>query len=66
MFFLICFMWPFNVDMEGGRCFISSTVSLGQVVKWPLLMAWIKVFLTGLKRDAWYHLAISGLLLASR
>ena len=45
MFFLICFMWPFNVDMEGGRCFISYTVRLVQVVKWPFLMAWSKVLL---------------------
>ena len=39
-FFLIYFMWPFAVDMEGGWCFMSSTVRLGQVVKWPFLMAW--------------------------
>ena len=66
MFFLICFMWTFTMDMEGGRCFISYTVRLGQVVKWPFLMAWSKVFLTGLNRAAWYHLASSGLLLAAR
>ena len=66
MFFLICFMWPFEVNMEGGMCFMSSTVRLVQVVKWPFLMAWSKVLFNGLKRDAWYHLARSGLLLASR
>ena len=33
IFFLICFMWSFVVDMEGVRCFMSSTVRLGQVAK---------------------------------
>ena len=31
--FLICFMWPFVISMEGVRCFMSSTVRLVQVVK---------------------------------
>ena len=26
---LICFMWPFVVAMEGGKCFMSSTFRLG-------------------------------------
>ena len=38
MFFLICFMWIFAVAMERGRCFMSSTVRLSQVVKWPFLI----------------------------
>ena len=66
MFFLIYFMLNCEVTMEGGMCFMSSTVRLDQVVKWPFLMAWSKVLFNGLKRDAWYHLAISGLLLSSR
>ena len=66
MFFLICFMWNFAVAMEGGRCFMSSTVRLGQVVKWPFLMAWSKVLFTGINRAAWYHLDSSGLLLDTR
>ena len=66
MFFLICFMCTFEVAMEGGRCFMSSTGSLGQVVKWLFLMAWSKVFFTGIKRAAWYHLDSSGLLLSAR
>ena len=66
MFFLICFMWYFAVAMEGVSCFISSTVGLGQVVKWPFLVAWSKVFFTGIKRAVWYHLDIYGLFLASR
>ena len=45
---------------------MSSTVRLVQVVKWQLLMAWSKVFFTGLKRDAGYQLARSGLLLDVR
>ena len=45
---------------------MSSTVRLGQVLKWHLLMAWSKVFFTGLKRAPWYHLASSGLLPADR
>ena len=66
MFFLICFMWHFAVAMEGGGCFISSTVKLLQVVKWVFLMDWSKVILTRLNRAAWYHLASSGLITAAR
>ena len=66
MFFLVCSMWTFAVAMEGGNCFMSSTVRLVQVVKCPLSMAWSKVLFTWLKRDAWYNLASSGLLLAAR
>ena len=66
MFFLICFMWPFAVAMEGYRCVISSTVKLGQVVKCMFLMAWSKVFLTRLKMAAWCHLDRSDLLIAVR
>ena len=46
MLFLACFMCPFDVDMNGGSCFMSSTVMLGQVVKWLFLMSWINVFFT--------------------
>ena len=53
MFFLICFMWPFVADMEGGGCFMCYTVRLGQVVKLPFLMVLSKVFFTGLNRPAW-------------
>ena len=59
-------MWPFSVATEGGRCFISSTVRLGQVVQGPFLMAWRKIFLTGINRAVWYHLDSSGLILAAR
>ena len=45
---------------------MSSTVSLDQVVKWPFLMAWGKLFLTGIKRPGWYHLDRSNLLLDAR
>ena len=48
------------------KVLISSTFRLGQVVKWPFLMALSKVFLTKLNWDAWHHLASSGSLLASR
>ena len=51
---------------EGGRWFIISNFRLGQVVKWPLLMAWIKVLLTGLNRATWYYLASYVLLLVDR
>ena len=66
MFFLIYFIWNFAVAMEGVRCFMISTGILGQVVKWLFLVAWSKVFFTGLKRSVCYHLARSGLLLAAR
>ena len=66
IFFLICFMWPFEVAMEGYMCFINSTVRLGRVVKWLFLMAWSKVLFTGLNRATWYHLASSGLIIAAR
>ena len=29
-------------------------------------MAWSKIFLTGMKRAEWYHLASSGLLISAR
>ena len=45
---------------------MSSNVRLGQVVKWPFLMDWGMVFFTGIKRDAWYHLDSSGLILDAR
>ena len=66
MLFLICFMWNFAVAIEVGRRFMSSTVRLDQVVKWPFLMAWCKVFFNGINRAAWYYLDRSGLLLAVR
>ena len=44
MFFLICFMCPFEVAMEGGRCFMSSTVRLGQVVNWPFLVLGVRFY----------------------
>ena len=66
MFSLICFMWNFEVTMEGYMCFLGSTVRLGQVVKWLLLMTCSKVFFTGIKRAAWYHLDSSGFLIAAR
>ena len=43
-----------------------STVRLVQVVKWLFLMAWSKIFFTGIKRAAWYHLANSRLIISSR
>ena len=45
---------------------MSSTVMLGQVVKWPFLMAWSQFLFTGISRAMYYNLVISGLLLASR
>ena len=52
--------------MEGRMCFMSYTVRLGQVLKWPFLMAWSKVFFSGLNRAMWYHLYSSVLLIVSR
>ena len=66
MFFLIYFIWPFAVAMEGGRFLLSSTDRLVQVVKWTFLTDWSKIFLTGMKRSVWYHLARSGLIIISR
>ena len=45
---------------------MSYAGRLGQVVKWPFLMAWSKDFFTGIKRVAWYHLDISAFVLAAR
>ena len=59
-------MCPFSVAMEGVGFFIGSTVRLGHVDKWPLFMAWSKVFRTRLNRVAWYHRASSGLVLYAR
>ena len=59
-------MCPFAVSMEGYGCFISSSVRLGQVVKWSFLMDWSEVLLTGLKRATWYHLYSSVLLISAR
>ena len=59
-------MCTFAVVMEEDRCFMRSTVRLVHVVKWTFLMDWSKVFLTGLKSIAWYHLARSSLLLGAR
>ena len=66
MFFLIFFMCPFSVAMEGGSCFTRSDIMFGQVVKWTFLVAWSKVLLTRMKSVACYHLARSGFLLAAR
>ena len=66
MFLSICVMCPFPVVTEFGRCFIGSNVRLGHVDKWPLFMAWSKVFRTRLNRVAWYHRASSGLVLYAR
>ena len=65
-FFLIYFMRTFAVEVEGGKCLMSSIVRLVKVVKWPFLTSWSKVLFTRLKRDEWYHLARSLLLLADR
>ena len=53
MFFRICFMCPFAADMEGGTCFVRSTVRLVHVLKWHFLMAGNKVFCTGMNSVAW-------------
>ena len=34
------FVCNFSVDMDVGRCFIRSTIRLGNVEKWSLLMAY--------------------------
>ena len=64
--FLTFFIFPFALAMDGGRCFMSYTVMLDQVVKFKFLMDWSNVFFTGVKRDAWYHLDRPGLLLSAR
>ena len=66
VFFPICFVCTFAVSMEGGKCFMRYTVMLENVVKWPFLMAWSNVFLTGMNSVVWYHLSRSGFHLASR
>ena len=63
---VVDFMRTFAVAVEGGKCLMSSIVRLVKVVKWPFLTSWSKVLFTRLKRDEWYHLARSLLLLADR
>ena len=47
-------MWPLLVAMYFGRCFvIIEVVRLGQVVKWPHLMALRSVEGIGLKIVTW-------------
>ena len=53
-------MCLFVLDMEGGRCFIRSTVWLVHAEKWPFLVTWSKFLQTGLNSVAWYHCASSG------
>ena len=63
-FFLVWCMWHLAVAIDGGRCLlISLLVKLIHVVKYPFLIAWIRVFLMGLKSVAWYHCVSSGLII---
>ena len=59
-------MCIFYMATEGRRLFIRSTVRLGNVDKWPLLMDWSKVLRIGLNSVAWYHCDRSRLVLADR
>ena len=55
-----CLRWPFDVAIEGRRCFwMSGLFKPGHVVKWLLFIALMKVDLTGLKHAAWRNLARS-------
>ena len=55
MLLLVCFMYPFEVAMVGGRCFMRSTVSLGHVANDTLLMARRRFLRKGRNSVAWYH-----------
>ena len=58
-------MRPFPAEMDGGRCFNRSTVSLGYVNKWTFLMDWRRVLRTVINSVAWYHSDRSGLVIDS-
>ena len=53
MFFLVWYMFPLAVAIDGGRCLlIRSIVKLVHVAKYPFLIAWMTVLLTGLNSVA--------------
>ena len=66
LLFRIFFMCTFTLGMDGGRCFIRPTVSLGYTEKWPFLMDRRRFLWTGLKSVEWYHCARSGLVIYAR
>ena len=49
MFFLVWFMWPLGISIDGGKyLLIRSIVKLGHVAKQPFLIAWMRFYLTGM------------------
>ena len=66
MFFLVWCMWPLNVSIYGARSLlIGSIVKLVRAVKYPFLIAWMRVWLAALISVAWYHCDRSGFVLSA-
>ena len=50
----ICFMWPFCVSSDSGKCFMTlAAVSPGSVVRLPFQIDASRVFLLGKPSAAW-------------
>ena len=65
MLLLVWWMWPLGTVIDGGRCLlIRSIAKLGHVANYPLLIAFMRVLLTGINSVVWYHYAISGLVVS--
>ena len=63
--FLVWCMWPLDVAIDWGIfLLISLLVKLDHVANQTLLIAWMRVCLTGLTSMAWYHCASSVLVLS--
>ena len=63
---LVWLRLPLAVTVDGGRCLlISSIVKFGHVLKYPFLIIWRIVFLTGINSVVWYHCSISGLIISA-
>ena len=58
IFFNSCFKWPFLISEEIGRCLeMRSSVSPGQVARWPFLIDWMNVEDVALTHAAWRNWA---------
>ncbi len=52
----MCFMWPFCISSDSGKCFMTlAAVSPGNVVRLPFRIAASKVFSVGKPSAAWRY-----------
>ena len=59
-------MCTFSVAMDGGICFMNSTVRLVHVAKWTFLMYFRRVLRTGLNSVTWHHCDNSVFVISAR